>query len=131
MAVSYYIYGMSQKNIFHGVVIYDIIMNANVLVLNGVYSNVGSPKATYLAFKIHNEIAKRIIKNETDIQDEDILIGKYDMRYIDSELVDGKLIIRRKEEVYELEWLVEDKLLFKGIGLMSGDDRLAVSYVDA
>lgn len=119
-----------MKNMTHGVITYEIIQNANTLILSGVYMNDGDGGKLDRPYEINNEIAKRKLgENETN----DNLAGEYDLRYLDSEEYSGKLKIWIENEGYILTWHVYDKKVFKnvfkGMGIRAGNSHLAVSYV--
>jgi|GEM_PF-1830161 len=115
---------------FHGVIVYEIIKNGEFIILNGIYTNNGDGGRLDKKFEINNEIAKRKISNTDGC---DFLLGSYNLRYIDNEMVEGKLEITFENEAYRLMWKISiNKVLhekFIGIGLQAGHDRLAVSYV--
>jgi hypothetical protein len=114
---------------FLGIVVYEIIENASKIILNGIYTNNGDGGKHDRMCEINNEIA---IKNVHPILENDILLGDYELRYIDTRLVNGKLIIKKNNEVYFLEWWVNIKKkpvkLFEGMGIKAGKNHLAVSY---
>ena len=118
-----------------GVVVYEIIVNANKVILNGIYANDGDGGPLDRAYEVNNEIAKK--KLDSKLKDDgDILVGEYDLRYIDSTLVNGTLTIEIEAgaEAYKVSWfkLVNKKptLHFIGIALKAGERHLAVSYLN-
>ena len=119
----------------HGVIVYEIIESASWLVLNGVYANVTT---SHVHSGLFNEIAKRDLKIKVDEQNpanpndphldpDDILMGTYAVTYIDAGKFDGKLIITRGHETYKLDWIINGKPWFTGIGIRVGN-HLSVSY---
>ena len=121
-----------MSHMTQGIVVYEIIVNANKVILNGIYANDGDGGLLDGAYEVNNEIAKK--KPESKIKDDnDILVGEYDLRYIDSNLINGTLIIEIVAESYKVTWdiFVNGKTIrnFIGIGLKAGEKHLAVSYL--
>ncbi|NHA02894.1 hypothetical protein G7092_03770 [Mucilaginibacter sp. HC2] len=113
--------------LFHGIMVYEIIDNGNVLILNGMYS-------TSADFKISNEIAKREITNN---HEKDI-VGNYKARYIETLGEPKKAIYctleitqKKDQEAYEFKWKIGKDLIHKGIGIKINSNRIAVSYIEA
>jgi len=112
---------------FHGIIVFEILDNGNVLILNGIY-------ATSDDFKISNEIAKREII-EGDKKD---IVGNYESRYIETlgepdKAINCLLKIDKTpgKEVYEFEWTNNEELHQIGIGIKINSNRIAVSYINA
>jgi hypothetical protein len=110
---------------FYGIIVYDIIENAGFLILNGIYSNVDESGISKKGGIIHNEIAQK----SKDQINGDLLIGKYNCRYIDSQLVQCKLEITTFNDVYYLKWTDNNRILFTGIGIKV-NNQLSVAYID-
>ncbi len=109
--------------IFHGVIVYEIVDNGNIL--KGIYTN------THLGYS--HQIMNEVVKS-TSVEG-DCLLGTYSCSFMEKrqKTLRGELEIQKKNEVYELLWKIEgrDKSLldtFKGVGLKAGNGHLAVSY---
>ncbi|MBD1364738.1 hypothetical protein IDJ77_13035 [Mucilaginibacter sp. ZT4R22] len=118
---------MENMALFHGVIVYDIIVdNMRVLILSGIYASSDD-------FKISNEIAKRgpLKEGEKDIE------GHYKSRYIETigepeKAIECDLIIteNKNHEAYEFEWKNTDGLHQTGIGIKINSKQIAVSYIN-
>lgn len=115
---------------FHGLIVFEIIESADVLVLNGTYCNNATGGKYDKAFALNNMIAKRnIIKDNSDI-----LIGMYSLRYIDNNLVNAFMEIMISNEAYTIRIFERKKdnteyVLFTGIGIRTAKNHFAVSYI--
>lgn len=116
-----------------GIVVFEIIINANKVILNGIYANDGDRKPHDQSYEVNNQIAKKKPDSVTS-DPNDILVGEYDLRYIDSNLVNGILTIKIVNEAYVIDWYIFVKRerfhQFTGIGLKAGERHLAVSYLN-
>ena len=119
---------------FQGIIVYEIIVNANKVMLNGIYTNTGDGQHLDRPYEVNNEIAKKK-QDSVTIDPNDILVGEYDLRYIDSNLVNGTLTIAIDSEAYKVTWDIfvanqsQPLRKFVGIGLKAGQHHLAVSYL--
>ena len=114
----------------HGIEIYEILDSGNIL--NGIYTNTGS--RTPNDYQIDNEIARK------DIQDLSYNNGRIDGTYLHNRYIalsDPQIVthciltVTRHGEAFDFEWVDLNKAtntLWKGIGLMVGNNHVAVSY---
>jgi hypothetical protein len=116
------------KNIFHGIVVYEILENGQLL--NGVYTNTYTPSSP--KYEIDNEIARKIVDREQGEQFTKDLMGNYTCRFIetsDPDIVKHCLLtIKKVQEIYEFDWVVKNRSIFSGIGVRVGNNHIAVSY---
>ncbi|HEY8970998.1 MAG TPA: hypothetical protein VIM64_17955 [Puia sp.] len=100
-----------------GVVLYDILGDG---CLNGVWTNNHTEGK-----KTMNEIARKKRSPEKDP-----IAGEYYVSWIEEKggPVTGTLRIESRITHYSLEWVVSGKSSFKGVGILVGEDRLAVTY---
>jgi len=102
-----------------GMILYDIIGDG---CLNGVWTNTHTESK-----KIMNEIAR---KKKGD--DKDPIAGEYYVSWIEEKggPVSGTLKVESRITHYSFEWVVSGKVSFKGVGILMGADKLAVTYWD-
>lgn len=108
---------------FHGVQIFEILDNGNLL--SGVYTNSGAIVGA--AFTFGNEIMRKAKRDDKGPE------GSYEGRYLETDeknltAVPCTLEIIRRGSAYKLIWRSENKIIFNGIGLLVGDQHLAISY---
>lgn len=111
---------------FHGLVVYEILENGNLL--NGVYTN---NKGTHPLppYDIDNEIARKEVYDDKGVE------GVYISRYIET-IPDPRLVthctlkITKYNEVYEFEWIDKGVAFYKGIGMKVANNHIAVSYTN-
>jgi hypothetical protein len=114
--------------VFHGIIIYEILENGNLL--NGVYTNThkGSRKQPP-PYDIDNEIARKKVCDDKGV------IGEYASRYIET-TPDPKVVthctltIAKHDEVLQFDWSDENGIFYKGIGMRVGPSHIAVSYTN-
>ena len=108
---------------FHGIQIYEILENGNLL--NAIYTNTDLLNTKY---EIDNEIARK--KQYDDIGVE----GFYHCSYVESNsssLTHCELQISRNNGVYKFTWRDQaGNPIWNGLGLMSGATHISVSYVE-
>jgi len=101
---------------FHGIEVYEILDNGNLL--NGIYSYTDH-------YIVQNEIAKKIEPRDSGI------IGTYNARYIETgnpTVTDCILEIAANGEAFEFKWTQNGTTIWTGIGLMAGENHIAVAY---
>ena len=107
----------------HGIQVYEILENGNLL--NGIYTNTGLLDTN----QIDNEIARKRQYDNNGVK------GHYDCTYTeswDSSVTHCELVISKNNGIYLFTWneLNEpNKILWTGIGLMSGTSHISVSYI--
>ena len=102
---------------FWGTMLYDIIEDG---CLSGVWTNTHTePK------RVMNEIARKKKSEEKDP-----IAGEYYVSWMEEKggPVSGTLKVESKITHYAFEWIVSGKTSFRGVGLLIGDKRLAVTY---
>lgn len=105
---------------FHGIQIYEILDNGNLL--HAVYTNTGLLKG-----EIDSEIARKVKYDNKGVH------GDYVCRYIEtnnSSVIDCILNIKVNDGIYDFTWRVNKQVKWKGIGLINGN-HISVSYVHA
>jgi len=107
-----------SENKFWGVVVYEIV---NDKCLTGLWTNNDPEKNGALM----NEIARKRHENGN--------ISDYDVSWIEpnQEPTIGKLKITHNKNVYDFEWFVGGKPIFKGIGMQVGPKQLVAFYCNA
>ena len=102
-----------------GMMVYDIIEDGCLM---GVWTNTHTESK-----KVLHEIARRKKGNEKDP-----VAGEYYVSWIEEKggPVSGTLKVEAKITHYSFEWIVSGKTSFKGVGIMMGEKRLAVTYWD-
>ncbi len=122
---------LKAMNMQHGIVVYEIHDNGNLL--NGIYTNIGLlvPGSSPHHYNVDNEIAR---KSSSDPCYNNGVRGIYACRFIET-IPDPRIVspciltISKCGEVYEFKWTdAANKPLFEGIGMMVGDRHIAVSY---
>ncbi|MDR3695609.1 hypothetical protein [Mucilaginibacter sp.] len=122
--------------IFHGIQVYEILENGNLL--NGIYTNMGLVDTKNTSYDIDSEIARKKKGNNSNGVE-----GIYDCRYIesyDNSITNCDLVISKHLSIYNSKnngiylftWNKLDepnKILWTGIGLMSGTTHISVSYI--
>lgn len=109
---------------FHGIIVYEIIDNGEMLILNGIYTTTDD-------FEISNEIAKKTPGN-----DKEDIVGDYKSRYIETvgepkKVINCNLKITKNIEAYKFEWTNDEGLHQIGIGIKINSKQVAVSYINA
>jgi len=123
---------------FHGIQVYEILENGNLL--NGIYTNENLLKTKVDGddskslngdtskendYYIDIEIARKIDYNDKGIE------GSYDCRYIESTnnlTTHCNLEISNCNGVYKFTWSNLNGQNWVGLGLMAGTTHIAVSY---
>jgi len=97
--------------------LYDIIEDGCLV---GVWTNTHTESK-----KVLNEIAR---KKKGD--DKDPVAGEYYVSWIEEKggPVSGTLKVESKITYYSFEWIVSGKTSFKGVGILMGEKKLAVTY---
>ena len=100
-----------------GMMLYDIIEEG---CLSGVWTNTHTELK-----KIMTEIAR---KKKADSKD--TIAGEYYVSWIDEKggPISGTLKVEAKITHYAFEWIVSGKTFFRGVGMLMGEKRLAVTY---
>ena len=100
-----------------GMMLYDIIEEG---CLSGVWTNTHTELK-----KIMTEIAR---KKKADSKD--TIAGEYYVSWIDEKggPISGTLKVEAKIAHYAFEWIVSGKTFFRGVGMLMGEKRLAVTY---
>jgi len=107
---------------FHGIQVYEILEDGNLL--NGVYTNTGLLRMGN--YDVDNEIARKKVYDDKGID------GQYDCRYIETNnksVENCELQITKRQGGYDFIWRKKGKTIYSGIGLMSGNNHIAVSYI--
>ena len=112
---------------FIGIEVYEILENGNLL--NGVYTNKGL--LVNGRYAVDNEIARKTIPDTLGV------VGLYDCRYIET-ILDPNVVTscilqisKVDDVVYQFEWTENGPgttPYFQGLGLMVGNNHIAVSY---
>lgn len=109
---------------FHGIQVYEILENGNLL--NAVYTNSGLLSSGH--YYIDNEIARKQFYDNAGVN------GHYDCRYIETHTNNVTLChleIIKYNETYKFIWSENGTPSWTGIGLMAGNRHIAVSYIKA
>lgn len=113
---------------FHGLQIYEILENGNLLI--GPFINTPKLSRPQPLYDIDNEIARKKEYDDAGVE------GQYTCRYIQTTpspntVIHCDLKITKHREVYEFEWSTpKDGIFFKGIGMKVGHSHVAVSYTN-
>lgn len=110
---------------FHGLQIYEILENGNLLI--GPFINTPKDLSAQPPYEIDSEIARKRVFDDKGVG------GVYECRYI--ETTPGPLVvthctleITKQNEVYEFVWSENNIPIFKGISMKVGNDHIAVTY---
>ncbi|MGF7075332.1 hypothetical protein [Mucilaginibacter sp. 3215] len=105
----------------YGIQVYEILDNGDLL--NAIYTN---SRQLYMdKYAIDTEIATKVVPDGKGIE------GQYNCRFIEwanPELEFCSLTITKKGSAYKFEWSSKSAV-FEGIGLMTGKNHIAVSYI--
>jgi hypothetical protein len=120
---------------FHGIQVYEILENGNLL--NAIYTNTGLVDPKNTSYDIDSEIARKKKGNNSNGVE-----GYYDCRYIesyDNSVTKCDLEIRKHiseynskhNGIYIFTWKkLDNTILWTGIGLMVGTTHISVSYIE-
>ena len=113
---------------FHGLIIYEITDNGNLL--TGRYTNTGDGSQTRPPYDIDSEIARKDPKDPYYNKGiEGAYTSRYTQTYPDPNIVTPcTLDITKYGEVYEFVWSDSIGPFFKGIGMKVDDNHIVVSY---
>ena len=104
---------------FEGVVVYTIGLNG---CLNGFYTN----NAPQNGGRVFNEIARRDPDGANDLD----IPGTYTCSWIDlnNQIQNGSLIITPQGTIFDVQWQVNNAIVFRGRGYRTQIDQLVVVY---